>query len=100
MNLEQLRKQAKDLVKAARAGDVGAVARFGDLPVKLASAQTVLAREQGYTSWPALVHELAEQPFRTDLEYYEGRAQGIATVNGVSLASARRDIAEHHAYSI
>jgi len=99
MNLEQLRKQAKDLVKAARAGDVDAVARFGDLRVKLASAQTVLAREQGYTSWPALVHELAEQPFRTDLEYYEGRAQGIATVNGVSLASARRDLAQRHGYS-
>jgi ankyrin repeat protein len=99
MNLEQLRKQAKDLVKAARAGDVDAVARFGDLPVKLASAQTVLAREQGYTSWPALVHELAEQPFRTDLEYYEGRAEGIATVNGVSLASARRDLAQRHGYS-
>ncbi len=99
MNLEQLRKQAKDLVKAARAGDVDAVARFGDLPVKLASAQTVLAREQGYTSWPALVHELTEQPFRSDLEYYEGRAAGIATVNSVSLASARRDLAQRHGYS-
>ena len=99
MNLEQLRKQAKELVKAARTGDPEALARIGDLPVKLASAQTVLAREQGFASWPALVHELAEQPFRTDLEYYEGRAEGIATVNGVSLASARRDLAQRHGYS-
>jgi ankyrin repeat protein len=99
MNLEQLRKQAKELVRAARAGDGQALARLGDLPVKLASAQTVLAREHGFTSWPALVRELAEQPFRTDLEYYEGRADGIATVNGVSLASARRDLAQRHGYS-
>ncbi len=99
MNLEQLRKQAKDLVKAARAGDADAVARLGDLPVRLAGAQLVLARAHGFTSWPALVHELAEQPFRTDLEYYEGRAEGIATVNGVSLASARRDLAQRHGYS-
>ena len=99
MNLEQLRKQAKELAKAARAGDPQALARVGDLPLKLASAQTVLAREHGFTSWPALVHELAEQPFRTDLEYYEGRAEGIATVNGVSLASARRDLAQRHGYS-
>jgi ankyrin repeat protein len=99
MNLEQLRKQAKELAKAARTGDPQALARIGDLPVKLASAQTVLAREHGFTSWPDLVHELAEQPFRSDLEYYEGRAEGIATVNGVSLTSARRDLAQRHGYS-
>ena len=49
MNVEQLRKQAKDLVKAARAGDPDALARLGDLPVQLASAQLVLAREHGYS---------------------------------------------------
>ena len=56
VNLEQLRKQAKGLVKAARAGDPRALARFGDLPIRLSSAQTALAREQGFPSWPALVH--------------------------------------------
>ncbi|HZB86591.1 MAG TPA: ankyrin repeat domain-containing protein [Gaiellaceae bacterium] len=40
-----------------------------------------------------------EQPFRTDLEYYEGRADGIATVNGVSVAKARRDLAQRHGFS-
>jgi ankyrin repeat protein len=99
MNLEQLRKQAKDLVKAARDGDSEALARLDNLPVRLASAQLTVAREQGFASWPALVHELAEQPFRTDLEYYEGRAEGIATVNDVPLASARRDLAQRHGYS-
>ena len=55
MNVEQLRKQAKELVKAARGGDEVAVARLGDLPIRLASAQLVLAREHGYSSWPSLV---------------------------------------------
>src|SRR4051794_26750655 len=55
MNLEQLRKQAKELVRAARAGDPQALARMaGNEPI-LARAQSVLARERGYSSWPALV---------------------------------------------
>src|SRR5215212_4973403 len=55
MNLEQLRKQAKELVRAARSGDADAVARLGgDAPI-LARAQHALAREHGYASWPALV---------------------------------------------
>jgi ankyrin repeat protein len=99
VNLEQLRKQAKALARAARAGEPAAVARLGDLPPRLASAQLVLAREQGYSTWPALVHEVAEQPFHTDVEYYEGRAYGIATVSGVSLADARRDLAQRHGLS-
>ena len=47
----------------------------------------------------ALVHEVAEQPFRTDLEYYEGRADGIATVKGTSVEAARRDLAQRHGLS-
>jgi ankyrin repeat protein len=58
VNLEQLRKQAKELVRAARAGDEEALARLGDLPPKLASAQLRLAREHGYRSWPELVAAL------------------------------------------
>jgi ankyrin repeat protein len=56
MNLEQLRKQAKDLVKAGRRGDPEALARLGDLPVRLSSAHLVLACEHGFSSWPVLVH--------------------------------------------
>ena len=47
--------------------------------VKLAEVQFELARELGFQSWPKLkayVERLAlEQPFRTDLDYYEGRAR-------------------------
>jgi hypothetical protein len=55
MNLEQLRKQAKELVRDAQAGDPRALERLGGREPILARAQLVLAREQGYPSWPALV---------------------------------------------
>jgi ankyrin repeat protein len=55
MNLEQLRKQAKELVKAARAGDEQALARLGGGEPIVARAQLALARERGFRSWPALV---------------------------------------------
>jgi len=40
-----------------------------------------------------------EQPFRTDLDYYEERADGIASVKGVSADEARRDLAARHGFS-
>jgi len=40
-----------------------------------------------------------EQPFRLDLAYYEERANGIASVNGVSIGDARHDLASRHGYS-
>jgi ankyrin repeat protein len=55
MNLEQLRKQAKELVKAGRTGDSEALERLGGREPILANAQLALARENGYASWPALV---------------------------------------------
>ncbi len=94
LSLEQLRKQAKDRVRKRRAEGQD---------VKLAGVQFELARELGFQSWPKLkayVERLAlEQPFRTDLDYYEGRAHGIATVNRVSTADARRDLAARHGFS-
>jgi len=40
-----------------------------------------------------------EQPFRTDVEYFDGRAAGIASVRGVPLDEGRRDLAERHGCS-
>jgi ankyrin repeat protein len=59
VNLEQLRKQAKELVRAARAGDEQALARIrAHAPARerpaLADAQLALAREHGHPSWAAL----------------------------------------------
>jgi len=55
MNLEQLRKQAKELLREARARDADSLRRLGGRDPILANAQLALAREQGYPSWPALV---------------------------------------------
>jgi ankyrin repeat protein len=41
----------------------------------------------------------AEQPFRTDLEYYEDRADGIATVHGLEVTEARRELAYRHGFA-
>jgi ankyrin repeat protein len=49
VNLEQLRKQAKERVKEGR-------------EPRLSLAQHALARELGYPSWPALVHALEADP--------------------------------------
>ncbi len=65
MDVKQLKKQAKELLAAARAGDAGAVARFGDLPLKLAGAQLVLAREHGYPSWPRSSGSRSSSPSTT-----------------------------------
>jgi ankyrin repeat protein len=62
MNLEQLRKQAKELVKAARAGDATALERLGGREPTLAHAQLALAREHGYPSWPKLVAGAEAEP--------------------------------------
>jgi ankyrin repeat protein len=55
VNVEQLRKQAKELTRAARAGDADALRRLGGREPILARAQLVVARENGFASWPALV---------------------------------------------
>ncbi|MGM0700816.1 MAG: DUF1835 domain-containing protein [Pseudomonadota bacterium] len=59
-NLEQQRKRAKELFKAARADEPAALARIlrhlspREAPLKLADAQFVIARECGFPNWPRL----------------------------------------------
>jgi ankyrin repeat protein len=103
-DLDQLRRQAKELRDAARHDDPGAVARFADHhpaaprgSVTLAGAQLVVARELGFTSWPQLkaaVDAHATTP--------ERRAEGFvaASVEGrvreaVGILDAAPDIARH-----
>ncbi len=62
-NLEQLKHQAKDLLRAVRRGDASSVADFQKHhakqidpgQAKLADAQFALARSYGLPSWPRLV---------------------------------------------
>ena len=69
-NLEQQRKLAKDLLRAARAADAAALARMGAVrpdaaaaarSLKLADAQLAVAREGGFESWPTLVADFHER---------------------------------------
>jgi ankyrin repeat protein len=39
-----------------------------------------------------------EQPFRIDVDYFEGRAEGYATYAGISLDDARTDLARRHGF--
>src|SRR5579859_6735208 len=56
LDLDQARRRAKELLRAARSGDVRAMPRFRtDRPPRLADAQAVVARDLGFSSWPALV---------------------------------------------
>jgi ankyrin repeat protein len=80
-SLEQQRKLAKDLIRAARNGDAAAVARIqavrsdADTPprsLKLADAQLVVAREAGFDSWPKLVSVLTERDVTAFRDAIEG----------------------------
>ena len=64
-SLEQLRKQAKDLLRDARAGDTSAHERLTlapasahGPPISLSRAQLAIAREYGFASWPKLAHHV------------------------------------------
>jgi ankyrin repeat protein len=68
-SLEQLRKRAKDLLRAARVGDSAALERLRAAGVRrrsgvneegaiLTDAQLTIAREHGFSTWEQLVHHL------------------------------------------
>ena len=68
---EQYRKQARELLRACRAGDAEAIERFDHWlfkgkpfapeQVKLNDAQTVIAEEHGCRSWPKFVKMIREK---------------------------------------
>ncbi len=110
-SLEQLRKLAKDLLRASQAGDPDSLARFraqasrgGDDP-RYAEALHVIAREYGFSSWPRLksyVHRVKaggdalRHPFSADIGYYEDRASGLLSVKQGGLADALELFQRHH----
>src|SRR5215218_840395 len=55
-DLGQLRRRAKDLLRAALSGDAEALTRIDAVSERLvlASAQLAIAREHGFESWPRL----------------------------------------------
>ncbi|HZM90939.1 MAG TPA: ankyrin repeat domain-containing protein [Blastocatellia bacterium] len=77
-DLEQLQRQAKELLRAIHADDASAIAELREhhresidpSDAKLADAQLVLARSYGASSWTRLAHgvRLADAIWRDDLE--------------------------------
>ena len=94
-SLEQLRKQAKELLQLLRNGDPAAIHRLQTYkpdvsePV-LADAQYTLAREHGFDSWPKLVHYIyASQP--PDLQQHQRIAADlVATYNAADPDAIQR----------
>jgi hypothetical protein len=108
-DLDQLRRQARELLRAATHDEPGAVARLRAVSdrVTLSAAQLALAREYGYRSWPALKAEVERRrlsqpagqpptpggdeqgPARAPGERWSfGGAAGIRTSAGVLLPEA------------
>jgi ankyrin repeat protein len=102
-SLEQLRKQAKDLLRAVRAGDADAAARVSAIIPRngstddfaLADAQFVLAREHGFQSWSALGQHVesldpraAVPPRRPPIRPIEWESSKVVTLaSGSSVAA-------------
>lgn len=66
LSLEKLKKNAKDLLKALKIGDSNAIKRLAihhsKLPsdIKLADAQLIIARENGFESWAKAKHHISQ----------------------------------------
>ena len=89
-DLEQLQRQAKELLRAIHAGDASAVAELRErhpqavdpTAAKLADAQLVLARSYDAPSWTRLVHavRLADSIWRDDAETVRALIAGNAAL--------------------
>jgi SAM-dependent methyltransferase len=68
IDLDHARRRAKELLKAAKAGDPESLARLPRRhePVILADAQLAIARELGFPSWPKLVASTGWTPAKHD----------------------------------
>jgi hypothetical protein len=62
-DIDQLRRRARELLRAAVAGEPEALARLSAVSGRptLAAAQLAIAREHGFRSWPALRSEAASR---------------------------------------
>ena len=96
-NLEHLKKQAKDLLKAHQSGDVEACKRIGAfLPrmseaseedirsakVTLQEAQYVIAREYGFDKWAHLVARVSDS-LREEAKKVDTEGVPTVVVNGL-----------------
>jgi ankyrin repeat protein len=111
-NLEQLRKQAKDLLDAYRAGDPAAVAEVRQFEREpdatsfaLNDAQRVLARAYGYASWTKLkafidgvnVGQLAEAVKTGDMAQVRSLLNSRPELVGIDMGASNEHRALHYA---
>jgi ankyrin repeat protein len=117
-NLEQQKKQARELLRAALSHEPAALQRItehhprlrgrkpqdlADVPLALHDAQLVLARVYGFQSWAALKHEIEgrrvqrqTRVFVTDLAYYDDRVAGLVSAHMAGVPAALAQIREWH----
>src|SRR5580693_2654287 len=78
-DIDQLRRQARELLRAAADGESAALARVGAFSerVSLSAAQLAVAREYGFASWPALHAEVERR--LAELPPGEGEAERAET---------------------
>jgi hypothetical protein len=108
-SLEQLSKQAKELVRQYRAGERAALDRFRaagsrwqtsgvSLEMTLADAQFVIAREFGFATWAELKHHI-HMVRPPGIEQFEQLAQVLAEAYVAGDAAAIRDLNSNYATS-
>src|SRR5712675_1753990 len=114
-NLEQLKKQAKSLLHAAQTRDRDALHRFAALPafsgksideievddLALHDAQSVIAREHGFPSWPALREEVEARTlsFADAVDEFIRCATGGASGRAERLLALYSNIASANLYA-
>ncbi len=117
MNLEQQKKQARELLRAIRSGNSDALSRLRNQHarwmsvddanvrqlVALHDAQFVLAREQGFASWPMLKAHAEPSPhsrhtrlFVADVKWIEDRVHGLMRTRQSAGPAALEQIREWH----
>lgn len=111
-DIDQLRRQARELLRAATDGEARAIARLRTVSdrVTLSAAQLAVAREYGFRSWPALKAEVERRRLPTPAATSPspggderapkqrrsfGRGTGIATPAGLLLPEALVVGADH-----
>jgi hypothetical protein len=100
-SLEQLARQAKDLLRQHRTGDVVAIERFrsaGAEQISVSGAQLVIAREHGFESWANLKQHI-ETIHPSGIEQFEQLSKTLADAYSTGDAGAIRDMNSSHGTS-
>ena len=117
-NLDQQRKQARELLDAAHRGDPDALRRFREQHPRLGArqrdgssaselslhhAQLVIAREYGFASWPKLKAHIEAtlgarhtRLIERELAYYDDRAHGLFEVLADGAANTIEQVRSWH----